>query len=194
MIKTNKLLESEGHNGIFNRTITPTFDNSNEYKKNEDQYKTKNTSRLSSSFPPLPVESDCGSLYPRLGHNRDNNKTASENLNKPNKTVDQQNKELRALLIRSQEVVVNFKGVIDLRNIANLRCCHSREAGYLSHFESTKTREVRCLKQAAPPAHRLMHGIETKFVKTNWSETSEEQASCQFREFQHQRWSVHRTT
>ena len=56
---THKLLESEGHNGILNRTIMPTINNSNEYKtktKTDIKQKIRQNYLTSSSFPQLPVK------------------------------------------------------------------------------------------------------------------------------------------
>ena len=46
------------------------------------------------NLPQLPVESNCGSLYPATGHNQSNQQIAFQNVYNINKRMEQENNEL----------------------------------------------------------------------------------------------------
>ena len=54
------------------------------------------------NFPQLPAESGCGSLFPETGHNQKYHKITSQNVHEIKKNMEQDNKELKALLFKSR--------------------------------------------------------------------------------------------
>ena len=90
---------SEDYNGGDNNTVLPTFDTtantphedktkytSKTQTEHERQIREENFTQIN-NLPQLPVESDCGSLYPETGHNQNNQQIASQNIYDTNKRM-----------------------------------------------------------------------------------------------------------
>ena len=74
-IKDNKKnIIAEDYNGDLQSSLPPTFEDRTEYmsKKQTEQERqiSEENFRQLNNLPQLPVESDCGSLYPATGHNQ----------------------------------------------------------------------------------------------------------------------------
>ena len=178
-VQSDHTVTAEGYNGVLQRPVTPSFDNRNEYTtktKTDKKRKMHQDCFTQSGFPPLPVGSDCGSLYPTPGRNQVSHNTVSDNVNEFNSTIEQENKELRALLSRSRMALVKLTHEVEQRNMADARYKNYRKNDSLSAFEnldtkkepveneqktgfmpvleSSNTRDDRCLEQPRPYTHR----------------------------------------
>ena len=169
---------AEGYNGILNRMFPPTFRSTVEYttktKTNRNQ-KIRQHCFPHSSFPPIPVGSDCESLYPTLGHNQVNHNTTLDNAYEFNRIKSQSQMALGKLTHE-----VKLKKMADARYNNYQKNDASSASSAYNHQTSSNTLEQENKKLKAPLRRDPMYANDDKFFI---KETSAEYLERKFHRF-----------
>ena len=145
--------------------IQPTVEDKSKYTSQTDHERHIQEESFTqiNNLPQLPVESDCGSLYPASGHNQRVQQIASQNVYDTNKRMEQENAELKALLLKSRETITRFseeKGFTD--KMADLWYNNNRDSYFLPAVDISNTRgrhnlqQVRSRRTSLRPQQRCL--------------------------------------
>ena len=95
--------------------------------------------------------------------------------------MEQENKELEALQLKSQQALTEINQKTDLRKMADVRYQNNQETYFVSSFDIPDNREDHSLQQARSPVSRETVHVHNSGVFDR--ETSSDNIDCKFHRF-----------